>query len=267
MAVNIFGSYGKFTKSIVDRNYVDSKFILMLKNMQLKLDKNGDKMQGDLDMGGSKVVNLSDPNSDSDAVNKKYFTDVLNIVDERINHLMTSTQDVDSRILALIEKPENLYTLSTTGLVPHHIGTIDATGFIVTTSSNHGSNYTGHKVFNPSNNSSWRVTSDLAKTTNFWICIECPFEVKVYRFSIQLAGDTKLVKWKMEGCMDAFHLWEDLPFTLEALEGRTTKVFTLENPGLAKGYWRYRIFIEEAEGVNPGLIYWQLYTVNPVYST
>ena len=66
--------------------------------------------------------------------------------------------------------------------------------------------------------------------------------------------------------MDAYHLWEDLPFTLEALESNTTRMFTLENPRLVKGYWCYQIFIEEAEGVNPGLTYWQLYTVNSVFS-
>ena len=122
-------------------------------------------------------------------------------------------------------------------------------------------------VFNPANKSSWRVTSDMAITSNFWSAIECPFAVRVYRFSIQLAENTKLVKWKIQGRMDGFHLWEDLLFTTEPLEGGTTRVFTLENPELAREYWHYRIFIEEAEGVNPGLMYWQLYTVNPVYSS
>ena len=65
--------------------------------------------------------------------------------------------------------------------------------------------------------------------------------------------------------MDGFHSWEDLPFQFEPLEG-DTKVFTLENPRLAKGYWCYQIFIEEAEGVDPGLTYWQLYAVNSVFS-
>jgi len=39
MAVNIFGSTGKITKSTTDRNYVDSKFITITRNLLLKLDK------------------------------------------------------------------------------------------------------------------------------------------------------------------------------------------------------------------------------------
>jgi len=31
-----------------------------------------------------------------------------------------------------------------------------------------------------------------------------------------------------------------------------------------EGYINYRIFVEEAEGQNPGLSYWQLYTVDNV---
>jgi hypothetical protein len=58
--------------------------------------------------------------------------------------------------------------------------------------------------------------------------------------------------------MDRFHLWEDLPFKLEPLLNNTIKVFTLD-PKLAKGYWIYRLFIEEAEGTDPGINYWQLY--------
>lgn len=265
MSVNIFGSYGKSNSDIPasQKNYIDSKFISMLKHLQFKLDKVGDKMQGELDMGGNRVVNLADPNEDGDGVNKKYLTEVLNIVDERINLLITNTQDV-ALILTLIEKLQNSCTLSTNGLIPHHISPIDATGFIVSTSSILGVNHTGYKVFNPANRSSWRVTSDSLITSNFWIEVQCPFAVRVYRFSIQPAENTKLVKWKMQGRMDVFHSWEDLLFITEPLVGNT-RVFTLENPELAREYWHYRFFIEEAEGVNPGLTYWQLYTINPVY--
>jgi hypothetical protein len=236
MTANIFGSSFKTVRS--NQKYIDSKFITLSQNLQLKVDKTGDKMQGELDMSCNKITNLGEPSHNFDVASKKY-------VDENF---------------------VNLYTLNTTGLIPQHITLIDATGFVVNTSSNHGNNHAGNKVFNPANKTSWRVTSDTFTTTNFWIEIECPFEVSIYRFSIQPAENTKLIKWKIQGCMDAYHLWEDLPFILEVLEGNTTKIFTLENPKLAKGYWCYRIFIEEAEGINPGLTYWQLYTVNNVFS-
>ncbi len=61
-------------------------------------------------------------------------------------------------------------------------------------------------------------------------------------------------------------MWENLSFNIEPLIDNSIKVFTLENLKLAKSYYDYRIFIEEAEGENPGLNYWQLYEINPVFS-
>ena len=287
MTANIFGSSFKMVGN--DKKYIDSKFATLSTNLALKLDKTGDKMQGELDMDGNRITNVKLPVDRLDAVNKEYVDlDVVTLnenlqlkVDKnggtmlgdlhmggnKISNIGEPVYDFDVASKKYVdEKIVNLYTLSTTGLIPHHINVIDATGFVVTTSSNHGNNHTGYKVFNPANKTSWRVTSDMLKTTNFWIAIECPFAVRVYRFLIQPAENTKLVKWSIRGRMDSFHLWEDLPFTLEAIEGNTTRVFTLANPKLAKEYWCYSILIEEAEGTNPGLTYWQLYTVNPVFS-
>ena len=70
MSVNVFGSQSK-TKSSFDTS-INLKFIALVKNMQTKLDKSGDKMTGTLEMCENNISGLADPASDGDASNKKY---------------------------------------------------------------------------------------------------------------------------------------------------------------------------------------------------
>ena len=80
MHANIFGSTSKLIKaSNIDKKYVDSKFVTLTKNLQLKVEKNGDTMSGNLDMTNSKIVNLQEPTEEQDAVSKKYVTKSLKI--------------------------------------------------------------------------------------------------------------------------------------------------------------------------------------------
>lgn len=286
MTTNIFGS-GVKASSSDNKKYINSKFIAFMQNLQLKLEKSGDTMHGILNMGGNKISNIGMPVSRLDAVTKEYVDlDVVALnenlqlkldktggtilgdinmdgnkiknVGQPIHNLdVVSKKYVDDKF----EQMLNLYTLSTTGLVPHPI---EASGFVVNTSSELNAEYRGQKVFNALNRNQWKVAD--SNRRNFWIEVSCPFEVRIYRFLIQPAENTKLLKWRIEGCMDEFHRYDALPFTTEPLTSTTTKAFTMENPKLARGYWRYRIFVEEAEGENPGLTYWQLYAINPVFS-
>ena len=74
MAVNVFGSSGGYTD--IDKNnlvqHVDSKFITLAKNLNTKVNKSGDTMSGELNMGNNKITDLSAPISDNDATNKKF---------------------------------------------------------------------------------------------------------------------------------------------------------------------------------------------------
>src|SRR5580700_3851404 len=91
MTVNIFGSYGKLTKSNVDNNYMDSKLILMLKT---KLDMNfaqqhfvqkaGDKMTGNLDMGGNRLTNTGTPVDEHDCATRDYLNPRINSLSRTI---------------------------------------------------------------------------------------------------------------------------------------------------------------------------------------
>jgi hypothetical protein len=261
MAAHISGSILKTKSSNVDKKYVDSKFITMTRNLQLKINKAGDKMNGELDMCDNLIKNVSMPFDQFDAAPKEYidqndavaFNKAKEYVDQKVLNLKQYME----------EKIVNLYTLNTNGLVPHFINPINATGFVVSANSTLNNLHAAHKIFIPNNNSSWRVDGI---STNFWIEIKCPYESCIYKFSIQPADNTKLIKWKIQGRNNGFHLWENLSFNIEPLIDNSIKVFTLENLKLAKSYYDYRIFIEEAEGENPGLNYWQLYAINPVFS-
>src|SRR5271163_656776 len=114
MSVNIFGlSGGSRLSSDVDKKYVDQKFATLSTNLATKASKFGDTLQGDLNMGGNKISNVGEPMHNLDAVSKQY-------VDQKFT---------------------NLYTLSTTGLVPPLTSNRD--------------NHHGFRVFNHSKNASW----------------------------------------------------------------------------------------------------------------
>jgi hypothetical protein len=95
MSVNIFGSRSKF-KPVVDLS-VNSKFITLTKSLQLKVDKTGDTLTGNLNMGHYKINNLADPISDNDACNKKYVDELINQTNDSItNHVNFIVGNLDS---------------------------------------------------------------------------------------------------------------------------------------------------------------------------
>ena len=285
MTANIFGS--SFKTSSLDKKYIDSKFITLSQNLQFKLDKNGDKMQGEFNMGGNRITNVKLPVDRLDVVTKEYVdTDVLmlneslqlkldksgGVVSGDINmggNKITNVYDpINPRDVVtkqyMEEEISNLYTLSTNGLVPHLTNSMDESGFFVSTSSYLRTEYMGYKVFNPSKNTQWKVENDIEGeqvATNFWIEVNCPEFVRVYKFVIEPSDNTVLVRFKIQGRVGLE--WEDLPFNTE--QQKSDHTFTLQNPSLAALYNSYRIFFERALGLNPGLCYCQLYTVNPVY--
>ena len=70
----------------------NSKFITLTKSLQLKVDKTGDTLTGNLNMGHYKINNLADPISDNDACNKKY-----------VDELITQTNDSITKYVNFIE--------------------------------------------------------------------------------------------------------------------------------------------------------------------
>src|SRR5260221_10754540 len=73
MSVNIFGSSGKSATTLgANKKYVDLKFITLTNNLQLKVDKNGDLMNGSLDMGNYNISSTHIPTNPEDLINKVY---------------------------------------------------------------------------------------------------------------------------------------------------------------------------------------------------
>ncbi len=60
-----------------NQNY-NSKFVWLTENLQVKVDKSGDTMTGDLNMANNKITGVSDPTLDHDVCNKRYLSSVMN---------------------------------------------------------------------------------------------------------------------------------------------------------------------------------------------
>ena len=154
MSVNIFGSSGtKSTASNVTKNYVDSKFITLIKNLQSKIDKNGD-----LDMGGYGIHNVKDPVNGTDVANKKVVLDYANQLQQ---------QFVDKTLVK-----------NSVGLVPNLTSNnTNKSGYYVTASSELKDN-PAYYVFN-NNKPGWCVVDGIDK--DFWIEITCPEPILIYK--------------------------------------------------------------------------------------
>ena len=119
MSVNIFGSSGNKSKFAVTKKDLDSKFINLTKNLQLKVNKSGDTFSGSLDMTDHKITNLADPISDNDASNKKYvkseiknesiitklYTDTL--LNTKLDRKVTEDLNMNGQKIIGLENPTN----------------------------------------------------------------------------------------------------------------------------------------------------------------
>src|SRR5215469_14687139 len=199
------------------------------------------------------------PNSlTSNGIDKKYVDLKFISLAKAIQHA-TNKQYVDEAIRMAIDAERlKLFTLSTTGLIPHLMSNSDKTGYIVTTSSELGENY-GYKAFSP-RSGQWRANSN--GLNDFWIEIKCIMPVKIYMFTIKPADGTKLIHWKIQA-KNMITEWVDLPFRLDPLDKFDKYELNLV---LAKEYQYYRILVQNAESAanNPGLAHWQLFTINPI---
>ena len=95
MSVSTFGSsFSKFNNTT--KNYVDSKYISLIKNVNTKLDQGGDSMKGMLDMSNFNISCLGNPELEKDAVNKKYVDKLLETKRDK-SEILSNTQDVATK--------------------------------------------------------------------------------------------------------------------------------------------------------------------------
>ena len=252
MSVNIFGSSGGGRlSSDVDKKYVDQKFATLSTNLATKVSKSGDIMTGELDMNGQQIIGLVNPTDDDEACNKKY-------VDSKIKSESTSTKAyIDMLILNIGVNNKVCY-------VPILNSNLDSKyGFKVTASSEtENQNKHAFNVFSYKN-TEW-ITNNENK--NFWIQIQCPESVKIYKFALRgkNSGTDLIYKWKLQGSNNVYaNRWDNLYI---AENKRIDKVMNYYYIQSTEKYSTYRIFVHQAEGENPGLSYWQLYTVDNIVS-
>ena len=260
MPVDKFGSDGKVMS--VSKNYVDSKFITLARNDNLKFDKTGGKMFGDIDMDGRRILSIKNPENEMDVVNKRYVDNAVNVLNEKIN----AKQEAPGAAKFMIK--------SNVGLVPHLTERIDRSGYIVEESSKFRSDeFAGFKAFNVlRNNSGWRVDDNIYE--NFWIKIRCTQPETIYRISVRAAGTSKIKRWQLQGTTvdDGYHPWDvliDSDITIQNIsEGNTVKQYKTQffdiDPTLINEYVFYKLYVLESEGINPGLSHLQFYTLNKI---
>jgi hypothetical protein len=101
------------TSDAINKKYVDDRFAISRRNLQLKVNKAGDVMNGDLNMGGFRVVNLNEPVAQQDAASKRYVDNkAVNVSDvgglSKIEDLLSIKLDLN---------PMNSLSLSANGLM------------------------------------------------------------------------------------------------------------------------------------------------------
>jgi hypothetical protein len=284
MSVNIFGSSGGGRlSSNVDKKYVDQKFATLSTNLATKVNKSGDAMSGNLEMGGNKISNVAEPTHNLDVVSKQNvdekFLTLSNNLATKVNKSGDTLQgdlNMAGYKICNVKDPVNgsdavnkrcldkLFIENSVGFIPNLTSNNrNKSGYNVTASSEL-KDHQAFCAFNSSKQLGWAVADGI--TANFWIEITCPEPILIYRCIIRgrLTNGARIDSWKLQGNIgDGFHTWVDL-FIAPNISVDST-LYTFYVTPSAK-YAQYRIFVVNAESINPGLSHWQLYAVDQIIS-
>src|SRR5215471_5829735 len=109
MSVNIFGAA---SVSVVNNDDSKLRGIVLatkslIEQMQTKVNKSGDEMSGDLNMGGYKILNVGQPRDDQAVVNKRYLDllienekyELLHLIDIKVDKVAAKLEYERSRYL------------------------------------------------------------------------------------------------------------------------------------------------------------------------
>ena len=260
MSVNIFGSSGaaKSVATDVNKKYVDEKFKTLSTNLATKVDKTGDTISGSLS-----ILNACQFGGDN---SKSLFYNDIVMNDKSITDLHNPSAKQDAATKNYVD---TRWIKSNVGYVPNLTSNTNKNGFIVSASSEYFEAEAFH-VFNDNENGDWTTADSV--NTNFWIQVKCPEKVKVYKIKLcglimydnnGIINDKILYNWKWEGSNDGSK-WTTLNEYNDTMIGNEV-VEVIVNASTA--YCYYRIFVNKAETTkaNPGLSYWQLYTLQQVF--
>ena len=291
MSVNVFGSSGgSKSSSDVNNKYVDQKFVTLSTNLATKVDKSGDIISGNLNMNKNRILNVGNPQEATDAVNKEYTANFLQLTDTGNLHLSnrkiigldqsyplsdlsqaTSWFQVMNFVLDTLNEfatkryleskirevtiPNNKQVKNNVGFIPDLFGNKEK-GFIVTPNT-HSQNNSPRAPFTYGGNS-WS-----ADGINAWLQIKLPFKVPIWKFTIAgKASEAKWYDWVFEGSNDTEE-WNILKSVKGEYLDSTMKSYILSKP--SDSFLYYRFFGVSYQGTNPGLSHLQIYTVDEIY--
>jgi len=134
-------------------------------------------------------------------------------------------------------------------------------GFKATASSKRGNNYIADNTFNgfySEGRGTGGEWATLNKTRDFWIQIEVPDLVRIWRVDLRGrdSGSNKIYHWKIEGSTDGENYTTLLTPPNPTYLDNTVKKFPVDT---ANSYNYYRLYCFEGEPRAPGLSYMQLY--------
>ena len=287
---------------VINKRYLDSipkpvadvNLIEITSQMNSKVNKTGDMMSGNLNMGENKVSSSHEPVDNFDLVNKNYLDKItaqklddhdLQIIYNHLSLKVSQNRDgfLTGPLKAGIQKitstyvpinPEDLvnklyldqrYYKNNIGHIPDINKNINhKTGFIVTANNEmidaKGFKYHAWHAFS-NGLSEWKV-SDRA---NMYIQIQCPEAVRVYKFALRgrNSNTDRIINWRLEASNDGGSTWKILSLNSDRTIplGNVVQFFNVNGSYKYPLTNIYRLNVIDSESNNPGLSHFQLYTL------
>jgi hypothetical protein len=218
----------------------------------------------DILMNGKTITNLKEPILGPDVATKLYVDTkcaALSGIDARFTSLATRANTyTNTKIAAAISGITPLipyYVKNNVGLVPYLTAAINKNGYEISASSR---SLFAYLVFSMVNAREWESAG---VNRDFWIQIKLPQPVIIYQISLRgkNSNTDQISSFILKGSNDD-NIWVDL-VTMQRMIG-TAMEFLQFPEVLHVPYMYYRLHILEAEGLNPGLSHWQLYSLDPL---
>ena len=299
-------SGGAKISSDVNKKYVDQKFVTLSTNLATKVNKSGDTISGNLNIsldgdnlrtfgvkdsstGKSVVLFLGDFNNrivsnfdnalqifsshgiklagqsgdicwfGSKTGPQAMFYKSINMNENYIGGLKDPNWEQDAATKSYVD---TRFVKNSVGYVPILTTSLSKNDFVVSEYSYHSPQNMGYQVFNRSLND-WVVAEGVK--TNCWLKLRCPESIRIYKFALRgRSGSTAKHNFKLQGNNEDDDNWTDIFSGSDVLLSNTVSSFNVAESIL---YSYYRIFVIDSDMIGaPGLSYWQLYTLDPIYT-
>jgi len=276
---------------LVNKKYMDtltsSTGDVSTLSLNTKLNKAGDSMTGDLNMGSNKVSSSHVPTNDFDLINKKHLDAVAShrLGDDEmriiINNLSLKANRSGEVFTGHVDLGENKITSSyvprlandllnkkylsmrhvsnNVGYIPDMSSNFNNKGGFISSASSEYTRSLAHNAFN-----SWMGDWSVGTKTNMWIQIICPELVRIHKFAVRGkstgTGTERIMNWSLQASKNGL-IWVTLYLATNRPIGLTTQFFCVTSSPLAS---YYKLVVSSAEGVNLGLSFFQIYTYDNI---